>query len=104
MVCMAIPSVRARHSGGYLCAAPKRTKKEPTKTPAYSANGRRKPARCHRTRVSGRTIVMALRIDGNHRYSWMKNKRSLFTRPLLPQHDCATTIEPNDVERVLTDI
>jgi hypothetical protein len=26
------------------------------------------------------------------------------TRPLLPQHDCATTIEPNDVERVLTDI
>jgi putative tryptophan/tyrosine transport system substrate-binding protein len=43
-----------------------------------------KPARCHRTRVSGRTIVMALRTDGNHRYSWMKNKRSLFvswTRP-----------------------
>ena len=28
----------------------------------------------------------------------------LTTRPLLPQHDCATTIEPNDVERVLTDI
>jgi hypothetical protein len=26
------------------------------------------------------------------------------TRPLLPQHDCATAIEPNDVERVLTDI
>jgi hypothetical protein len=27
---------------------------------------------------------MALRTDGNHRYSWMKNKRSLFvsrTRP-----------------------
>src|SRR5438034_7236741 len=30
---------------------------------------RRKPARCQRTRVSGRMIVMALRIDGNHRYS-----------------------------------
>jgi hypothetical protein len=45
---------------------------------------RRKPARCDRTRVSGRTIVMALRTDGNHRYSWMKNKRSPFvsrTRP-----------------------
>src|SRR2546423_15598733 len=28
----------------------------------------------------------------------------LTARPLLPQHDCATTIEPNDVERVLTDI
>src|SRR4249920_791335 len=28
----------------------------------------------------------------------------LTTRPLLPQHDCATTIEPNDVERILTDI
>ena len=26
------------------------------------------------------------------------------TRPLLAQHDCTTTIEPNDVERVLTDI
>src|SRR6266446_2433584 len=28
---------------------------------------RRKPARCQRTRVSGRTIVMASRTDGNHR-------------------------------------
>ena len=47
-------------------------------------HNRRKPARCHRTRVSGRTMVMALRTDGNHRYSWMKTKRSLFvsrTRP-----------------------
>src|SRR5258708_5425557 len=46
---------------------------------------RRKPARCQRTRVSGRMIVMALRIDGNHRYSMTKNKRSPFvsrTRPL----------------------
>src|SRR6478736_3575720 len=37
---------------------------------------RRKPARCHRTRVSGRMIVMALRTDGNHRYNWTKNRRS----------------------------
>ena len=29
-------------------------------------------------RVSGRTIVMALRTDGNPRYSWTKNKRSPF--------------------------
>src|SRR5215813_6708147 len=45
---------------------------------------RRKPARCQRTSVSGRMIVMALRIAGNQRYSWMKNSRSLFvnwTRP-----------------------
>jgi hypothetical protein len=28
----------------------------------------------------------------------------LTTRPFLAQHDYATTIEPNDVERVLTDI
>jgi hypothetical protein len=29
----------------------------------------RKPARCQRTRVSGRMIVIVLRIDRNHRYS-----------------------------------
>ena len=29
-----------------------------------------------RGHVSGRMIVMALRTEGNHRYSWMKNKRS----------------------------
>jgi hypothetical protein len=29
---------------------------------------------------------------------------SHWSYPLLPKHDCATTIEPNDVERVLTDI
>jgi hypothetical protein len=28
--------------------------------------------------VSGRMIVMALRTDGNQRYRWMKNRRSLF--------------------------
>src|SRR6516162_8848290 len=39
---------------------------------------RRKPARCQRTRVSGRMIVMALRTDGNHRYSMTKKKRSPF--------------------------
>ena len=33
-----------------------------------------------------------------------KRASDLTTRPLLPKHDCATTIEPNDVERVLTDI
>ena len=33
-----------------------------------------------------------------------KRASDLTTRPLLPKHDCATTIEPNDVERVLTDV
>jgi hypothetical protein len=45
---------------------------------------RRKPTRCHRSKVSGRIIVMALRTEGNHRYSWTKNRRSPFvswTRP-----------------------
>jgi hypothetical protein len=39
---------------------------------------RRKPVLCQWTRVSGRMIVMTLRTDGNHRYSWIKSKRSLF--------------------------
>src|SRR6266446_4184980 len=44
------------------------------------------PVRCQRTRVSGRMVVMALRTDGNQRYNWMKNRRSLFvnwTRPRI---------------------
>jgi hypothetical protein len=44
----------------------------------FQRHYRRKPARCQRTRVSGRTTVMTFRTDGNHRYSWMKTKRSLF--------------------------
>src|SRR5262249_37842287 len=34
-----------------------------------------KPARCHRTSVSGRMVVIAFTIDGNHRYNWRKNRR-----------------------------
>jgi hypothetical protein len=45
----------------------------------------RKPARCQRTTVSGRMIVMALRTDGNHRYSWTKNKRSPFVSWIRPR-------------------
>jgi hypothetical protein len=33
---------------------------------------------CHRTSVSGRIVVMASTIDGNHRYNCRKNRRSLF--------------------------
>ena len=36
-----------------------------------------KTTRCQRNNVLGRMIVMALRIDGNQRYSWMKNRRSV---------------------------
>ncbi len=36
------------------------------------------PRRCQRTRVSGRMIVRTFRIDGNQRYSWTRNQRSLF--------------------------
>src|SRR6266566_4165004 len=59
--------------------------------PDFQRQYRRKPDRCQRTRVSGRTIVMALSTDGAHRYSWTKNKRSPFvrwTRPLTPR--CST--------------
>ena len=33
-----------------------------------------------------------------------KARFDLAARPLLAQHDCAATIEPNNVERVLADI
>ena len=64
----------------------------PPKDRDFQRQYRRKPARCQRTRVSGRMIVIAFRTEGNHRYSWIKNKRSPFvswTRPLhlAPQHD-----------------
>jgi hypothetical protein len=45
-----------------------------------------RPVRCQRTTVSGWTIVRTFKIDGNHRYSWIKNQRSLFvsrTRPCI---------------------
>src|SRR5436309_11181419 len=53
---------------------------------------RRKPPRCQRTRVSGRMIVMVFRTDGNHRYSWTKNKRSPFLRWTRPRIFCRNTI------------
>jgi len=45
---------------------------------------RRKPARCQRTRVSGRMIVIAFKTEGNHRYSWIRNKRSPFVSWMRP--------------------
>src|ERR1700730_7314050 len=71
------PSRGGRFASASICGRPPRERD-------FQRQYRRNPARCHRTRVSGRTIVMALRTDGNHRYSWMKNKRSSFmsrTRP-----------------------
>src|SRR6266446_2055209 len=47
-----------------------------------------KPTLCQRTSVSGWMIVRTFRIDGNQRYSWIKNQRSWFvsrTRPTTPQ-------------------
>jgi hypothetical protein len=52
----------------------------------------RKPERRQRTRVSGRTTVMALRTDGNQRYNWMKNKRSLFVKWTRPRTFRCNTI------------
>src|SRR5262249_18490820 len=45
---------------------------------------RRKPARCQRTSVSGRMTVITFSTDGNHRYSWIKNKRSPLVRRMRP--------------------
>jgi hypothetical protein len=36
-------------------------------------------------RAKGRMIVMAFSTDGNHRYSWTKNKRSQFVRWTRPR-------------------
>ena len=52
----------------------------------FGTHKQRKPALCHRTSVSGRMIVRTFTIDGNQRYSWIKNQRSLFvsrTRPCI---------------------
>jgi hypothetical protein len=57
-----------------------------------NASKRRKPARCQHITVSGRIILMALSMDGNQRYSWMKKRRSLlvnWTRPRIWR--CSTT-------------
>ena len=42
----------------------------------FQRQNERKPARCQRTIVSGRTIVTAFRMDGASRYSRMKTRRS----------------------------
>src|SRR5712692_10448357 len=50
----------------------------------FQRQWRRKPALCQRTSVLGRMIVRSCRIDGNQRYSWIRNQRSLLvsrTRP-----------------------
>ena len=50
------------------------------------------PARCQRTTVSGRTITIALRIDGHHRYRRMKNSRSQLVNSIRPRTlRCSTT-------------
>src|SRR5882762_7843454 len=51
-----IRRISARRSAS-ICGRPPRKRD-------FQRQYRRKPARCHRTRVSGRTIVMALRTDG----------------------------------------
>jgi hypothetical protein len=52
----------------------------------------------HRTSVSGRMVVIASTIDGNHRYSMIKNKRSQFvswTRPLTLLSSTISALPPN---------
>ncbi|MGA7387104.1 MAG: hypothetical protein WBW99_04135 [Pseudolabrys sp.] len=45
---------------------------------------RRKPVRCQRTSASGRMTVMTFSTDANHRYSWIKTKRSPFVKRMRP--------------------
>src|SRR3984893_9755101 len=62
--------------------------RSPTPWPRLPTPVAEKPALCQRTSVSGRMIVRTCRIDGNQRYSWIKNQRSLFvsrTRPCNPR-------------------
>jgi hypothetical protein len=56
----------------------------PPSGPDFHRQYAAKPIRCQRTMVCGRMIVMALRTDGNQRYSWMKNRRSLAVRERDP--------------------
>ena len=65
-----IRRISARNSVS-ICGRPPRERD-------FQRQYRRKPARCQRTSVSGRITVMTFRTDGNHRYSWIKNMRSLF--------------------------
>src|SRR5512139_2832792 len=75
-----IRRIRARRSAS-ICGRPPRERD-------FQRQYRRKPARSHRTRVSGRTIVMALRTDGNHRY--MDEEQPIPIR----EPDAATHLSP----------
>ena len=46
-------------------------------------------------------IVMALRTEGNHRYSWMKNQRSLFVSRTRPRSLRRNTIQLMSQHRIL---
>jgi hypothetical protein len=73
-------SVRSSNS---ICGRPPRERD-------FHRQWRRKPARCHRTSVSGWTIVTTFKIVRNHRYIQTKNQRSLFVsraRPFTTQDD-----------------
>ena len=71
-----------RGDRGDLRAASKRVR-FPTPVPSEAA-------RCQRTRVSGRIIVMALRTDGNHRYSWTKTSDRHCELDATAHHRCST--------------
>src|SRR4249920_1261558 len=57
----------------------------PPKFRDFQRQYRQNPARCQRTRVSGRMILIALRTDGNQRYSRIKNRRSLLVNRTRPR-------------------
>ena len=63
-----------------------------SKAAGFPAPAPAEAARCHRTRVSGRMIVTALRTHGNHRYSWTENKRSPFVSWIRPHTFRCNTI------------
>jgi hypothetical protein len=66
--------------------SPKRVVDAHPPDPPRGRDFQRQKQRCQRTSVSGRMIVRTFRIDGNRRYSWIKNQRSLFvsrTRPCI---------------------
>src|SRR6266516_4223561 len=67
-----IRRINARRSAS-ICGRPRRERD-------FQCQYRRKPARCQRTRVSGRMIVMVFRTDGNHRWNFRKEQPQL----LLP--------------------
>src|ERR1700755_2005210 len=58
----------------------------------FGTHKERKRVLCQRTSVSGRMIVRTCRIEGNQRYSWIRNQRSWLVSRTRPGSLRLTTV------------